>query len=42
VKLIEVGVLEEIVSARLMGASGYVKMTAPLPTDDSEEYPYRL
>ena len=32
----------EVFSARLVGASGDVVITAPLPSDDSVESPYKL
>jgi len=35
-------VLCEVFSTRLVGASGDVVITAPLPSDDSVESPYRL
>jgi len=38
--VIEVAARAEITSLRDVGASGFVRMTAPLPTKDVRELPY--
>lgn len=40
--VIEVAVRAEVVSATFIGASGTVKMTAPLPWIELNESPYAL